>query len=46
MLDDTGLEAAGLFKLALGAGAEADFGELLGVLSRLRLERLSKCDLK
>lgn len=26
------------------AGAEDDFGELLGVLSRLRLERLSKFD--
>lgn len=29
---------------AFAAGAEDDFGELLGVLSRLRLERLSKFD--
>lgn len=45
-LDATGLEAAGLLEQAVGAGAEADFGELLGVLSRLRPERLSKCDRK
>lgn len=36
-----------LFALEPGAGTEADteadFGELFGVLSRLRLERLSKC---
>lgn len=46
VLDATVLQAAGPCGLALWAGAEADFGEFLGVLSRLRLERLSKCDRK